>query len=378
MQLKYLLHIFLILVIMIFNSNALVAQEDFEYTLSIEEYLNNALPPQEGRSINFNEVTGILTVTDTPSNHRLIRRLIEQFDVGPRQVMIEAKFVEIEFENLDELGIEWYWYKHGDITLGDDSTTTYLDTPQGSDPHDYIFSDTYKGVQWDTDSTYTFPLTNFGLGFIMSKYESGKFLTAYLRALASEGKANLLSSPKVTTLSGQMANIQITQTIPYVSDVDFENVGTAEHPIWQFEYAIEESIIGITLEVTPYVSGNSDIVTLEIHPEVSNLVARRPIFIGEEDNPYTTGTSVPALLGWPVIDTRTAQTSVMVGSGETVVMGGFVQDDDTVTKKKVPILGDIPIIGNIFRYEYKSRAKKNLVIFLTATLITAEGEGVKR
>ncbi|MBL7071188.1 MAG: type II secretion system protein GspD [Candidatus Omnitrophica bacterium] len=380
MRLKCLFLFVTIFALIIFSASSARAQgeADPEYTLSVEEYLNSALPPQEGRSITFNEVTGILTVTDTPSNQRLIRKLIKQFDVGPRQVMIEAKFVEIEFEDLDEMGIEWYWYKHGDITLGDASTTTYMDTPQVGDPNDFIFSDTYKGVQWDTDANSPFPLSNFGLGFILSKYESGKFLTSYLRALASEGRANLLSSPKITTLSGQMANIQITQTIPYVSNVDFDNSGTAEHPIWQFEYTIEERVTGITLEVTPYVGGDSDIVTLEIHPEISNLVSRRPIFVGEAGNPFTSAAAVPALLGWPVIDTRTAQTSVMVKSGETVVMGGFVQDDDTVTKKKVPILGDIPLIGKLFRYDYKSRSKKNLVIFLTATLITAEGERAER
>lgn len=382
MRQKFLCFMSLLLIVLVFISSPLFGQgnnqDNIEYNLSIEEYLNNALPPQEGRSITFNEVTGILTVTDTPSNQRLIRKLVEQFDVGPRQVMIEAKFVEIEFENLDELGIEWYWYKHGDITLGDSTSSTYLDTPQVGDPNDYVASDNYKGVQWDQDSSNLFPLTNFGLGLVMSQWESGKFLTAYLRALASEGRANLLSSPKITTLSGQQANIQVTQTIPYVSDVDFENIGTAEHPIWEFQYTFEERVTGITLEVTPYVGGDSDIITLEIHPEVSNLVARRPIFVGDATNPITSGADVPTLLGWPVVDTRTAQTSVMVSSGETVVMGGFVKDDDTVTKKKVPILGDIPIVGSLFQYEYKSRSKKNLVIFLTATLITAEGETAER
>lgn len=365
MRLKHVSFYTIILIMLIFNSLPLFGQEDYEYSLSIEEYLNNALPPQEGRNITFNDVTGILTVTDTPSNHRLIRKLVEQFDVGPKQVLIEAKFVEIEFSDLDELGIEWYWYHHG--IVGDSSTSRIVswgDTV-GVNP-------TYQGVQWDT-----FPQTSFGLGLVMSQDESGKFLSAYLRALASEGRADLLSSPKVTTLSGQMANIQVTQTIPYVSDVDFENTGTAEDPIWQFEYDIEERVTGIILEVTPYVSETSDIITLDIHPEVSNLITRRPIFVGAEsevDNPLTYGVNVSDDLGWPVVDTRTARTSVMMESGETVVMGGFVKDDETLTKKKIPFLGDIPLIGNLFKYEYKSRTKKNLVIFLTATLITAEGE----
>ncbi len=349
------------------------AQDDFTYSLSVEEYLNNALPPQEGRSINFNEATGILTVTDTPTNQKLIRRLVQQFDIGPQQVMIEARFVEISFTDLDELGIEWYWRKEGDIEFNRSTTGSAIsvtDRVTGAvRESDYVFNPDYEGVRWDS----SFPQAGFGLGLIMSQWESNNFITAYLQALASEGRANLLSSPKVTTLSGQMANIQITETIPYVSDVDFENSGTAEHPIWQFEYTIEERITGITLEVTPFVSSESEVITLEIHPEVSNLIERRPIFVGDDDNPFTSGASVPDMLGWPIVDTRTAQTSVMVQSGETVVMGGFVNDDDTEENKKVPLLGDIPLIGNLFKYKYKERTKKNLVIFLTATLITADG-----
>lgn len=330
-----------------------------EYSLSIEDYLNNALPPQEGRIINFSDITGILTITDTPSNQRLITKLVKQFDVGPKQILIEARFVEIQFEDLDELGIEWYWYKHGDF---DFNSSTIKD---------------YQNIRWDNTATDTFPQnSDSGLDVAIAYFKGTQFLMAYLHTLASEGRANLLSSPKVTTLSGQQANIQITQAIPYVSDVAFENSGTAEHPIWKFNYTIEEKITGITLEVTPYVSESSDVINLEIHPEVSSLLERRPIFVGSANNPITAGQTVPELLGWPVIDTRTTQTSVMVSSGSTVVMGGFIHDNVDSTYKKVPVLGDIPLIGNLFKYKNVSRAKTNLVIFLTATLITAEGEAV--
>ncbi len=356
---------FIVSVIVLLISCALAcAQDEIEYTysLSIEDYLDNALPPQDGRMVNFNEVTGILTVTDTPSNHRLIKRLVKQFDVGPRQVLIEAKFVEISFDDLDELGIEWYFRRHGNVNINED-TGTQWSLPQeiesGIAAGDLrraapILGPNWQGIQWDDSASAAdaFPRSNFGLGFVLSQYESGKFLTAYLRALASEDRANLLSSPKITTLSGQMANIQVTQTIPYVSEVDFENAGTADNPIWQFEYTISERLTGIMLEVTPYVSSNNDVITLDIHPEVSNLVEREAIY-ESGDNPFTSDADVPSTLGWPVIDTRTAQTSVIVSSGETIVMGGFIQDDDHVRDKKVPLLGDLPVVGRLFRYKHE-------------------------
>jgi len=358
--------------------------EEYLYDLTIQEYLQEALPTQEGRKITYNDTTGILTVTDTPTNHKLIKKLVSQFDMGPQQIMIEAKLVEIAFNDLDELGIEWYWRKHGDVSLtdvaaGDDLTSAILGSTDDLDSDTFYQSPNYQGIQWDDGATADtdFPLTSFGLGFVTSQYESGKFLTAYLKALVSEERANLLSSPKITTLSGQMANIQVTQSFPYISNVDFENEGTAEHPIWQFDYTIEEKVTGIMLEVTPYVNSSSKVITLDIHPEVSNLVSRNPIFVGDADNPYTTAADVPALLGWPVVDTRTSRASVMLKSGETVVMGGFVSDDETLTKKKIPFLGDIPFLGNLFKYEYKSREKKNLVIFLTATLVGPDGNPIR-
>jgi len=359
--------IFIVGIMSVANFSACAQEASPEYSLSIEEYLNNALPPQDGRSVNYNDVTGILTVTDTPSNQRLIQRLIRQFDIGPKQVMIEARFVEIQFEDLDELGIQWYLYERGDFNIGSSASTPY------------------RHIKWDNTAIDAFPQTGRGLDIaIVADWAKKNFIEAYLHALAAQNRANLLSAPKITTLSGQQANIQITQTLPYVSDVTFENSGTAEHPIWKFEYTVEEKMTGITLEVTPYVSGNSDVITLDIHPEVSNLIARRPIFIGGSSiwgsatyNPVTAGLTVPTLMGWPVIDTRTAQTSVMVRSGSTVVMGGFIQDDDQTTTKKVPILGDIPLIGYLFQYKNVDRKKKNLVIFLTATLITAEGEAAE-
>lgn len=351
--------IFVVGVITAASFLALAQEASSEYSLSIEDYLNNALPPQEGRAINYNDATGILAVTDTPSNQRLIRKLVQQFDIGPKQIMIEAKFVEIQFEDIDELGIEWFLKKRGNVDINSNASTAY------------------QHVRWDDTTTDMFPQTESGLDIaIFGDWDDRNFVEAYLHALAQQNRVNLLSSPRITTLSGQQANIQVTQTIPYVSDVALENSGTAEHPIWKFDYTIEQKITGITLEVTPYVAGSGDVIVLDIHPEVSTLKERRPIFIGDVTgtNPITSGIAVPALLGWPVIDTRTTQTSVMIKSGSTVIMGGFIQDNDVTTDKKVPILGDIPLIGELFKYKNKDRTKKNLVIFLTATLITAEGE----
>jgi len=333
-------------------------QEEGEGTvLEITEYLKNALPFQEGRKIVFNPAVGLLTITDTPSNHRLIAELLRILDRGPKQIIIEAKFVEIGVDDLDESGIEWYWHRKGaiggklsDIEIGASSSET----------------DPLHGIHWDGVSK-NFPqtVTEGGLNFFISKTTfDGNFIKAYLHALEQSEKGNLLSSPKVTTLSGQQANIQITRTLPYISEVDVENRGTSEDPQWVWTYTIDEMVTGITLEVTPTV-GEGNLITLDIHPNID-------VFMGR----VSSHEMAAAELGYPRIDTRTTQTSLTIKSGSTIILGGLMQDKEGVVNKKIPLLGDIPLLGKLFRYKYRNREKKSLLIFITATLLTPTGEEI--
>ncbi len=335
------------------GSTSLFSQEEGAGGSDIKAYLESSLPPQEGRIITLNEATGLLTITDTPTHHRFIKELLKRLDVGSKQISIEAKFVEVSIADINELGIEWYWYKHGE------RSDKWSDVDIGTgDTED-------SGIHWDGGGL-TFPKTSEGLDlFISSTTYSGDFIRSYLHALEQAGKANLLSAPKVTTLSGQMANIQIVSTFPYTSSVDLENIGTADHPTWEYSYTFNEESVGITLEVTPTVGEDSKVITLEIRPKVDVLSGRVSIH-----------SLVPSRMGWPMIDSRSTDTTVYVKSGETIILGGLMSDDTKLYKRKVPILGNIPLLGRFFKYEYETKKKKNLLIFITATLVTSTGEEV--
>lgn len=343
-----------------------------EKRLTVKDYLEKALPFQDGRKIAYNETAKLLTVTDTKTNHRLIKQLIEQFEMGQKQVMIETRFVEIDETNLAELGIEWDFYQSGSETSAT-KNKAWFHKPT------IIGTGEYKGVRWNDSATAAFPKAGDLAGqFYISKITSaGDFIAANLRALEQKGKANLLSAPKVTTLSGQMANIQVTRVYPYVSDFTLENIGTAEFPIWNYKLTIAEKPVGISLEVTPYVGEGTNTITLDIHPEVS--VLKNQVRISNLTvNGATAGTPIISDdLGWPVIDVRTTQTSIVVDSGETVILGGMIRDDEQITKRKVPVLGDIPLLGKAFQYDYKNQRKINLLIFITAAIITADGEMIR-
>ncbi len=327
---------------------------------TVREYLEANLPPQDGRKIVLDEISGLLTITDTPSNQELALRLIREWDVGPRQVEIEAKFIEITFTDLNEMGVDWNMFR---------------------DEHPIInFDAGMMGTGAATAAaTFAEAAQMSGLGFFAGKATmTGAQLLAYLKALQQQGKVNLLNAPRITTISGQMANIQVIRSFPYATsasrtEVELETV-TADvttkniYPVETYE--IDEELTGILLEVTPVVMEGSDIITLDIHPEVTKL---------SEQVDITQSDAFPSNLGWPIIDTRTAQTSVMVRSGETIIIGGLIQDQDVHTiERKIPILGDVPLLGNLFKYKYESREKKNLVVFLTARLIDTKGKEVRK
>jgi len=331
--------------------------EVLKYT--IKEYLESNLPAQDGRRIVLDEISGLLTITDTPSNQELALRLIREWDIGPRQVEIEAKFIEVTFTDLDEMGVDWNLFRDENPIINFDAGM------MGSN----------AAV---TAATFSQAAEMAGLGFFAGKATmTGAQLFAYLKALQQQGKVNLLNAPRITTISGQMANIQIIRSFPYATsaertEVELETIvaDIVTKNIYPVEtYEIDEELTGILLEVTPVVIEGSDIITLEIHPEVTKL--SQQVNITQSD-------AFPTSLGWPIIDTRTAQTSVMVRSGETIIIGGLIQDQDEHTvERKIPILGDVPLLGNLFKYKYQKREKKNLVIFLTARLIDTKGGEVR-
>ena len=326
-------------------------------SISIEQYLEGALPENPNRRVVFDETTGVLTLTDTPSNQQMAKEIIKLIDIGPTQVKIQARFVEIEVNDLQELGVEWGIRRPARGDKNGHWSNFGANISSGS-------------MSEDQDNAALFGYANetSGLGLVLGTLnKAGDFYRVYLKALIEEGKANLLSSPAITTLSGQMANIQMANIVPYASDFTRTNIGSTDFPVMVEIYKVAEKVTGIMLEVTPNVSGDNKVVTLDIHPEVSTLVEQLPISASGD---------FPDGLGYPVIDTRTTQTSVVIRSGETVILGGLIREDERITKRKVPVLGDIPFVGNLFKSDHTDKIKKNLVIFLTATVLNSRGEPV--
>ncbi len=302
-------------------------------------------------TIEVNPVTGTLIVKAPPSIQKKIGEMIKRLDVYHPQITIEAKFVELTVGDINELGVEMQTLAQGQYLGG-----------QGGIKVGNTFSEGNVNIKnsWaDTDAG--FPAEAAGTSFWFTRLSDTAF-NAVLRALEKQKKVNVLSAPRVTTVNGQPANIEINQNIPYVSDRTITNVGTSQDPIWQTNYTIKEKSAGVSLEVTPTVPEGSTLITLDIKPKVQVLVRRIITFSGVE-----------SAYGWPVIDTRTANTSMVVRSGDSIVLGGLIQGKTSVITKKVPLLGDIPLLGYAFRYKHSQNVKKNLLIFITAYLVSPSG-----
>jgi general secretion pathway protein D len=178
-------------------------------------------------------------------------------------------------------------------------------------------------------------------GLVVSVLESNLNLT--LHALATQGKLDVLSRPYILASDNQLATITVGQEVPFITNTQITDTG-------QQINTIQYQDIGIILNVTPHINPEG-LVILDVAPEISQL----------------TGTTVPISAGVaaPIIAKRSAMSRVGIKNGQTIVIGGLMQDSKTLTISKVPIVGDIPILGELFRRTQIDKSKTELLIFLT-------------
>lgn len=260
------------------------------------------------------------TITDS--------NVIDLLDMtAPSQIRLEAQIIEINTSNEKDLGIQYWSPALGDNTSGSSSNSNSSDITRGSAG---LF---YAGENFKNNSR------GGTLGWFGRRISN---VNALLQALITTGKARILSRPSITTMSGQKANILIGGRIPIPT-----SAGDGEISIDWREY-------GIRLNIEPVVDAENKI-TSKVHAEVSTLDYGH----GVKENDFT----IPALAS------READAVINVRSGMTMAIGGLLNSEDGKTITKIPLLGDIPIIGQFFRHTTKTRDNRELVILITPTLV---------
>lgn len=310
------------------------------------------------------ERTNTVFYHETRSNIDNVRKLLVQIDKPTKQVMIEARLVEVNANPKQSYGINWagvvggaaspQTFRYGasspagppTTTVNPDGTTT---TVPGTPPS--IITDPIKGTLNPRD-WFLNALPGGGLNALAGQFAilSVPQMSVTLRLLNEDADAEFLANPRIVTADNQQAKIEIIRNQP-VPQLNF-NEQTATAVFGGFQ----DKKFGNTLVVRPSVN-KDDFVTLSVKPEISNKVGDETfVFAG-------------AAVSSPIIDSRTLDSNVLIKSGDTLAIGGLLQDETSKARTKVPILGDLPVLGYIFQERLNSRTKRNLLVFVTPTIL---------
>ncbi|MDO8136739.1 MAG: secretin and TonB N-terminal domain-containing protein [Candidatus Brocadiales bacterium] len=311
--------------------------------------LGGTLPMGAKGLFSINRQAGIVMITAFPDTVVKAAELLEAIEgTIQRQVLIEAKIVEVTLRDAFRFGLNWEAIfirvasKNNAISLGQGLSAaerTLLGTPQGIR--------TRSNLGLAKDITRVEGITQFSIG--------AKDTEAILEALTRQGDVNVISSPKVSTLNNQTAIIRVgTQETFFAGVVQRQTVGGV---ITTTEGVVANPVtIGVTLDVTPQISA-SGIITMNIHPSITDKTGITKSRFGDEA---------------PILDIREMDTVIRVKDGETIVLGGLMQEKKEVTENRTPALGKIPGLGWLFKDVTSDKKKTDLVIFLTPTVLLGE------
>lgn len=339
-----------------------------------------------GSTIKYVAAIGKLMVANTPDNLAVFEQRLSALNIVPRQVEIEARFVEVNQTDLNSLGFEWLLTDDWEIAQKKTDANLPLSAQQRvvMPQSDFTTGNRYvtdNALSDQAPENLTTATDNIlGIASVLTNPE----LSVILHALEQKGHADLLSAPKVTTQSGIEAQIKVVTEYIYPSDYTIEpgvsptlnsdgSVQSAGTPPVVTPAEFETREVGVILRVLPEVSTEGEMINLTMSPEVVTDPTWRNY--GQEFTDAA-GNTLRIPIEQPFFHSRSISTSILIYNGATVVMGGMITEDRQQVDDRIPFLGDIPLIGRLFRSTYDNSVKKNLLIFVTARLVDPAGRPV--
>lgn len=295
-------------------------------------------------TILADEATNSLVMTAPPRISKELREVIDRLDIRRAQVLVEAIIAEISMEKTFKLGFNFSGLSEAGgfiLEAGGLAQSTALAGAISGNPAD--IGAAIGGLPGATFGGAS--IRNGDIEFI-----------GLLRAVSTDADNNVISTPSLLAMDNQEAEISIGREVPFVTG-SFSNTG-GNNTVNPFT-TIERKDVGVTLKITPHVIDNGT-VELDIYQEVSGLVSSA--VSGASDL---------------VTNKRTIETTVIADNGEIIALGGLLEDDSTDGRTKVPVLGDIPLIGGLFRSKDKRRTKRNLMVFIRP-IILQDGQDLRR
>jgi general secretion pathway protein D len=281
---------------------------------------------EDGEHVNVRDLTGkvnimpdpntnSLIVVTLPSNMKLIRKVVDQIDKVSEQVMIETVIVEVNLDKITKLGVEWNFQQNSVFN-------TTQNTAAGSQSF---------GIQGQTPAAQGFTYTLTGANY-----------KAFLNALQTDTKYKVLSTPRIFTSNNVKAEINVSQKVPYITS---QQATLTTQLISNYDF----KDVGVVLTVTPRITENGQ-VTMDVVQSADDLQG------------YTTFNA-------PIINHREASTTVSIVDGQTVILGGIIRSTINNTENKIPLLGDLPLLGPLFRSTSKEHQQTELMVLLTPHII---------
>ena len=293
----------------------------------------------------IDERTNTMFYRETRSNIDNIRKMLVQIDKPTKQVMIEARLVEVTANPKQSYGINWAGVV-GNKSIGYGGASGGGGDTSGGGSTGTVTGNFNLGNSNNNNLIGNFSRLAMGQFAILSVPQ----MSVTLDALNTDSDAEFLANPRVVTADNQQAKIEITTAQP-VPQLNF-NEQTATAVFGGFQ----DKKYGNTLVVRPSVN-KDNFITLAVKPEISNKVRDESfVFAG-------------ATVSSPVIDTRTLDSNVLIKSGDTLAIGGLLQDEIIKARTKVPIMGDVPLLGYLFQHRSNTRVKRNLLVFVTPTIL---------
>ena len=309
--------------------------------------------PSTGGFVQADPSTNSLIITAAEPLYRQVRTMIDQLDTRRAQLYIESLIVEVSGDNAADFGFQWQGIsgRKGDNSIFAGGTS--FDGPPNSNSNIIDLSVAAAGGRTTAGAALAGLSNGLNVGVLKNLGNGLYGLSAVARALQSQTNTNIVSTPNLITLDNEEAKIIVGSNVPFITG-QFTNTGTATTSPFQ---TIERKDVGITLRIRPQISEGGTI-RMTIFQESSSL--------SEKVAPGTSNAG-------PSTDKRSIESTVVVDDGAILVLGGLIEDKFSNSKSKVPLLGDIPFLGSLFRSESRTKTRTNLMVFLRPVVMrTAE------
>lgn len=340
------------------SSSRIETKNDADFWANLKDTLNALVGPGDGHKVVINASTGVIVVRAMPSELRTVKEYLQSIQANAvREVVIEAKFIEVQLADGFQAGINWAALNHaGDTTITggmvggqnflENGTSDLQGTPIRLEPGSVV-----QG----------FDSSAFGGAFALALNTNS--FNAFLEALKTQGDTHVLSSPRVTALNNQKSVIKVGSDEFFVTGINSNTIaGTATNTNQNIQ--LTPFFSGIALDVTPQISEAGDIL-MHIHPSISEVTDQRKTIVfggNQQELPLAYST------------VRESDAIVRAKSGQIIIIGGLMKTSSEKNEAGVPLLSDLPILGNLFKYKKTSDKKSELVILLKPVVVDSDDD----